>query len=128
MKEQTVPTAERTPAAEAREDTRYLRPPVDIFEKENDLIVVADLPGVDKADVDVRVEDNVLTISAKSKNVLPIDPHYREYELLNYHRQFELSDKVDQEQIKAELTNGVLVLTLPKKEEAKPRKIEVKLD
>jgi len=100
---------------------------VDIFENEDGLVVVADLPGVDRQSLDVRVENSVLTIKAPAKGTMPSDPQYREYQLFPFFRQFQLSDTVDQERIKAELKHGVLILSLPKKEQAKPKQIEVKV-
>ncbi len=128
MKESTVPAKREQQVPDTREQTRSLVPPVDIFESKEGLVVVADLPGADKSDVDVRVENDTLTLQATAKSGLPIDPLLREYELHNYHRQFQLGETVDQEKIKAEMKHGVLVINLPKKEAAKPRKITVKTE
>lgn len=127
MKEGTVPAKREETLPDTREEQRTLTPPVDIFENEDGLVVVADLPGVDKEYVDVRVENSVLTIKATTKGVMPTDPQYREYQLLNFFRQFQLSDVVDQERIKAELKHGVLILNLPKREQAKPKQIAVEV-
>lgn len=116
----------RSSREETRSDERYITPPVDIYETANGLVVTADLPGVAKEGLDVRVENNLLTIRGKAAHAAPGDPIYREYGLVNFFRQFELNDKVDQTKISAELKHGVLTLNLPKAEEAKPRKIEVK--
>jgi HSP20 family protein len=89
--------------------------------------VKADLPGVARYSMDIRVENNLLTIRANAANVAPGDPIYREYGLVNFFRQFELNERVDQSKISAELNHGVLTLNLPKAEEAKPRKIDVKV-
>jgi HSP20 family molecular chaperone IbpA len=112
---------------ETRSDERYVTPPVDIYETAEGLVVKADLPGVAKDGLDVRVENNLLTIRGKAAHAAPGDPVYREYELINFFRQFELNDKVDQQRISAELKHGVLTLKLPKAEEAKPRRIDVKV-
>ena len=77
--------------------------------------------------MDVRVENNLLTIRAHANHVAPGESIYREYRLLNFFRQFELNERVDQSKISAELNYGVLTLNLPKAEEAKPRKIDVKI-
>lgn len=128
MKESTVPAkSEQRLPADTREESRTLSPAVDIFENNEGLVVVADLPGVDKADVDVRVENDVLTLKGKVRSALPVEPHYEEYQLRNYYRQFQLSETVDQDKIKAEIKNGVLVIRLPKKEEAKPKQVTVKV-
>lgn len=132
MAEQTVAAAQLQETPSGKETThsreRYIAPPVDIYETEAGLIVLADLPGVAKDGLDVRVENDVLTIRGASGNGLPGDAIYREFELANYFRQFELSDKVDQTKITAELKHGVLTLKLPKAEAAKPKKIEVKVN
>jgi len=129
MLESTVPVRreQQGQVPDTREEGRTLIPAVDIFEKEEGLVVVADLPGVEKEDVDVHVENSILTLKARSKSHMPVEPVYREYELLNFFRQFQLSEAVDQDKIHAEMRHGVLVIQLPKKEAAKPRQIEVKV-
>ena len=131
MAERTVATRPQEKASSSREETRsqerYITPPVDIYETTDGLVVTADLPGVAKDGLDMRVENNLLTIRAKAAHLAPGGPVYREYGLVNFFRQFELNEKVDQSKISAELKHGVLTLNLPKAEEAKPRKIEVKV-
>jgi HSP20 family protein len=100
---------------------------VDIYENQDGLVVMADLPGVPKNNLDVRVENNVLTIQGRPADKSPGEQVYREYELVNFFRQFELSDRVDQAKISAELKHGVLTLHLPRAEEAKPKKIDIKV-
>src|ERR1700739_1714992 len=130
MAERTVAarTQDRTPASreETRSQERYITPPVDIYETADGLVVKADLPGVGKEGLDVRVENNLLTTRGQAAHIAPGDPVYREYGLVNFFRQFELNERVDQGKISAELNHGVLTLNLPKAEEAKPRTIEVK--
>jgi len=130
MAERTVAarTQDRTPASreETRSQERYITPPVDIYETADGLVVKADLPGVAKEGLDVRVENNLLTIRGQAAHIALGDPVYREYGLVNFFRQFELNERVDQGKISAELNHGVLTLNLPKAEEAKPRTIEVK--
>lgn len=132
MVEKTVATtaAPGTPqTAGATEETRtrerYITPPVDIYETSDGLTVMADVPGVAQEDMDIRVDNNLLTIRARSRHAAPSNAVYREYELVHYFRQFELSDKVDVTRISAELKQGVLTVHLPKAEEAKPRRIDV---
>jgi HSP20 family molecular chaperone IbpA len=131
MAEKTVATRSQKSVTPSREETRsqeqYITPPVDIYETQAGLVVKADLPGVAKDSMDVRVENNLLTIRANAAHVAPGDPNYREYGLANFFRQFELNEKVDQSKISAELNHGVLTINLPKAEEAKPRKIDVKI-
>lgn len=116
----TVPAHEGT-----RQHERYVAPPVDIYETAAGLVVMADLPGVRKEDVEVRVENHVLTLRGQARHNVPGEAVYREYELPNFFRQFELSDKVDQQRITADLKNGVLSLVLPRAEDTKPRTISV---
>jgi HSP20 family molecular chaperone IbpA len=129
MAEKTVAapeTQQGTPTAEGtRPRERYITPPVDIYETSEGLMVMADLPGVTKEDLDVRVDNNLLTIWGQSHHIAPGTPVYQEYALLPFFRQFELSEKIATEKITAEFKHGVLFLSLPKAEEAKPRKIEV---
>jgi HSP20 family protein len=110
-----------------RDDAVYIAPPVDIFENEASLIVVADLPGVEKDGVDIRVADNILTIKGNAKYTQPANVLHQEFTLQNYYRQFQLSDEVDQSKISAEQKNGVLTITLPKAEKSKPKQINVKV-
>jgi HSP20 family molecular chaperone IbpA len=110
-----------------RDETRYVAPPVDIFETEDSIVVIADLPGVGKQDVDIRVEDGILTIKGKASYSPPADLLREEFSLDGYFRQFQLSDEVDQEKISAETKNGVLTIHLPKAEKSKPRQIKVKI-
>lgn len=129
MAERTVPSAREESAPSRREETReeerYITPPVDIFETKDGLTVVADLPGVDRSKLDIRVAEGLLTIQGRTAHIAPGTPVEAEYRLLNFYRQFELPEEVDADKIGAELKHGVLTLQLPKKEKAKPRKIDV---
>jgi len=132
MAEKTVATSTGKPARADREITRaqerYIQPPVDIYERPDGLVVLADLPGVEPNDLSVRLEDNILTIQAKPKHLITAEPIYREFELVNFFRQFELSDQVDQEKLTARLNHGVLTLELAKAVKAKPRQITVQIE
>jgi HSP20 family protein len=110
-----------------RDEALYIAPPVDIFETEDALTVVADLPGVSKDDVDIRVEDSVLTIKGKANYTPTASAAREEFVLQGYYRQFKLSDEVDQSKISAETKNGVLTITLPKAEKTKPKRIKVNI-
>lgn len=130
MAEKTVATAAGTRqdnqvAEGTRTRERYVTPPVDIYEMPDGLVVMADMPGVAQDNLDIRVDNHVLTIRGHARHTAPSEPIYREYELVNYFRQFELSDKVDVGKIAAELKYGVLMVRLPKAEEAKPRQIPI---
>ncbi|NLO31736.1 MAG: Hsp20/alpha crystallin family protein [Candidatus Hydrogenedentes bacterium] len=125
MKETTVPATVDSNVPETREDTRVLVPPVDIFETETGLVVVADLPGVKKEDVDVNVEKNVLTLKANASHHLNDSLSSREFNLRPFYRQFQLSEAVDQAGISAEMKYGMLTIHLHKVKEQQRRKIEV---
>jgi HSP20 family protein len=103
-------------------------PAVDIYETEHTLVVKADLPDVDPKDLDIRVENNILTIRGERKfekklneeNYLRVERAYG-----SFRRSFSLANTVNAEAIKAVYQNGVLTLTIPKREEAKPKQIKV---
>jgi len=106
---------------------RVFVPTADIYETQDTLKVILEMPGVEKGKVDVRVENGVLNVEGrldlgKYQGLLPV---YTEYNIGHYARSFRLSNKIDQEKIGAELKDGVLSLTLPKVQEAKPRTIQV---
>ncbi len=103
-------------------------PAVDIYETEQELVVKADLPEVDPKDLDIRVENNILTIRGERKfekkvnedNYLRVERSYG-----TFSRSFTLANTVNSEAIKADYQNGVLTLSIPKREEAKPKLIKV---
>jgi len=119
-----APVADRQTAAEPRAVT--LTPRVDVFETEDGFTVLADLPGVAPGDVDVRFENGELSVHARRSTGQPQKGEGWEFEAMNYFRSFRLSDEIAADRIDAELKNGVLKLSLPKHEAAKPRKITVK--
>ncbi len=103
-------------------------PAVDIYETENALVVKADLPDVNEKDLDIQVENNILTIRGERKferdvkedNYLRVERAYG-----SFSRSFSLGNTVNTEAIKAEYRDGVLTLTIPKREEAKPKQVKV---
>jgi HSP20 family protein len=99
----------------------------DIFETDQALTVVLEMPGVNKDSVDVRVENDILSVGGRVdfSNYTGLQPVYTEYNIGNYARSFQLSSKIEQGSIRAELMDGVMTLVLPKSEKAKPRKIAV---
>jgi HSP20 family molecular chaperone IbpA len=118
-----------TPAeVETTRNVRTFVPRVDIYETENAVVLLADMPGVNENSVDITLEKNILTIKGYAEPQAPEDfePAYSEYRFGNYERTFALSDEVDREQIEATVKNGVLRLTMPKAETARTRKITVK--
>ena len=107
--------------------SRVFVPVADIFETDQALTVILEMPGVSKDSVDVSVETDVLTIEGRVdfSNYDGLQPLYTEYNVGNYARSFQLSSKIEQDRISAELKDGVMMLVLPKAEKAKPRKINV---
>ena len=106
---------------------RVFLPVTDIFETDQALTVVMEMPGVDRNNVDVRVENDVLTVEGRLdfSKYEGLQPLYTEYNVGNYARSFHISSKVDQDRISAELNDGIMNLVLPKAERAKPRRIKV---
>ena len=105
-------------------------PAVDIFEKDGNIVLTAELPGIETKDVDIKVENNVLTLQGERKfdKELQKDNFHRvERAYGAFTRSFTLPNVVDTEKIKAEFKDGVLKLTLPKREEAKPKQIHVQV-
>ena len=105
-------------------------PAVDIYETENELVLKADLPDVDQKDIDVRVENNTLTIAGERKFEKKEDNkgfHRIERSYGNFVRSFAVPNTFDTEHISAQFHNGVLSVALPKKEAAKPRQIKVEV-
>jgi HSP20 family protein len=103
-------------------------PAVDIYETEHELVVKADVPDVDPKDLDIRVENNILTIRGERKFEKKVDENnYLRVERAygSFARSFTLANTVNAEAIKADYQNGVLTLSIPKREEAKPKQIKV---
>jgi HSP20 family protein len=106
---------------------RYFVPDVDICEYDEMLRLWADMPGVTEKNVEVILKDNVLTVSGMVEAGMydQLAPLYTEYNVGNYYRQFALNEEIDDSRIKARMRCGVLEVELPKREQAKPRKIQV---
>jgi len=105
-----------------------LSPAVDIFETTDDIVLTADMPGVDEKSVDITLEQDVLTVEGRMSEVVPegyrLD--FQEFHEGDYRRVFTLATDVDRDRIQAEVKNGVLRLLLPKAEPAKAKKIQVR--
>jgi HSP20 family protein len=112
---------------EATVPFRIFEPVTDIYETQDALNVVMEMPGVEKNNVDVAVEDSVLKVYGRIdfSKYQGLQPVYTEYNIGHYARSFQLSSKIDQANIAAALNDGVLSLTLPKVQEAKPRVINI---
>lgn|SRR5512135_1458101 len=106
---------------------RVFKPDVDITERKDETVLIADLPGVDDQSLDITLEKNVITIRGRVQPDAPAGYRlaYAEYEVGDYERAFTLSDEVDKDRIQATIKNGVLKLVLPKAPAAKARKISV---
>jgi HSP20 family protein len=106
---------------------RVFVPAADIYETQDALTVILEMPGVEKSNLNVRVEDGVLQVEGRLDltKYQGLQPLYTEYNVGHYARSFQLSSKIDQAKIGAALNDGVLSLTLPKVEEAKPRVINI---
>lgn len=115
------------PQTPAQEEAAALRPAVDVIEDAGGITLLADLPGVSKEALDIRVDGDTLTLEAQIGLPLAegMEPHHVEVDLPRYRRRFGLSKELDAEQITAELAHGVLKLRIPKAEHAQPRKIAV---
>ena len=108
--------------------TRSWAPPVDIYETEDAIVLKAELPGVDPKDVDVRVEDNTLYLKGErkfEKEVKEQNYHRVERSYGSFARSFSLPNSISTDKVKAEFKDGMLTLTMPKREEAKPKTIKI---
>ncbi|RMH68364.1 MAG: Hsp20/alpha crystallin family protein [Gemmatimonadetes bacterium] len=124
-------TDQATPEMERNHEMqrKVFIPAVDILEKNDTYVVMADMPGVSEDAIDITLEKNVLTIHGTVKPVAHegYELAYAEYEIGDYERSFTLTDDVDREKIEATLKNGVLHLTMPKAAPAIAKKISVKV-
>jgi len=125
---QVKPKKEVSTASEQMRPGLVFTPSVDIFETDHEITLLADMPGVLADNLTIDLRENILTLTGE---VTPFEGANEEdilieYEIGKYHRQFNLSGVIDQSKIDAKLNDGVLRLSLPKVEEVKPRKIEIK--
>jgi HSP20 family protein len=128
--QQELPVQQKREVEKKQESTipsRAFLPIADIFETDKALTVILEMPGVDKENVDVSVENDILTIEGRIdySKYEGLQPVYTEYNIGHYVRTFQISSKIQQGEISAELKDGVMTLVLPKAERAKPRKIKV---
>ncbi len=116
------------PSVLSREATRrndhYISPVVDIFESEDVLTLVADMPGLDEKSLDISIDQGVLTIKGEAPTGAGAY-QYQEFAMAGYWRQFMLSDSFAAEKAEAAIKQGVMTLKIPKAEAAKPKRIEV---
>jgi HSP20 family molecular chaperone IbpA len=129
--QQELQVQQKREVEKAQEPTTPMRafmPTTDIFESEDALTMVLEMPGVDRDNIEVSIENGVLTVEGRISfsKYEGLQPVYSEYNIGPYRRTFRISSRVDQDKIRAEMRDGVISLVLPKAEEAKPRGIEVK--
>jgi len=120
----------QTDGTERMRDRTTFVPRADIYETEENVVITLDMPGVHEDTVDITLEKNILTINGNSTHGTP-EGHalmFAEFEAGDYERSFQLTDRIDREGIEAVYKDGVLKLTLPKAEEAKAKKISVKVE
>ncbi len=119
--------AEAPKGVERTRASKIYSPNVDIIERDEDIIVIADVPGVDEKSLDITLEEDILNIYGKIETDIPKNHQLvvSEYGIGDYQRSFTLFDEVDKDKIHANLKNGVLKIILPKAEKAKTKKIEV---
>jgi HSP20 family protein len=118
---------EVTTKSEKTIPARYFTPATDIFETDEALTVVMEMPGVEKKDLDVHLENDVLRVEGRIDvgKYEGLDPLYSEYNVGHFARSFSLAGTIDSKRIAAVLEDGVLTLTLPKVEESRPRRIPI---
>ena len=110
--------------------TRTWAPPVDIFENADNIVLKAELPGVDPKDVEIRVEDNTLYLKGERKfeqEVKEENYHRVERSYGSFARSFSLPNSIDADKVVADYKDGLLTLTMPKREEAKPKTIKIEI-
>ena len=124
----TAPAASREDSAPARQEAALL-PPVDVVEDSTGITLYADLPGVPRDKLDVRVDGDQLHIEAELALPVPqgMTPSHAEVARARYRRAFTLSKELDPDKVSAELAHGVLRLRIPKAEHAQPRRISVQV-
>jgi HSP20 family molecular chaperone IbpA len=127
---QELAVREKQELAQQEEKTipgRYYVPAADIFEADEALTLMLEMPGVGKDNVDVQIENDVLRVEGKIdfSAYKEVEPVYTEYNVGHYARTFTLSNKIDREAISARVEDGVLTLTLPKAKDTLPRRIAV---
>jgi HSP20 family molecular chaperone IbpA len=120
--------AKNLDSSERTRSGKVFIPPVDIIESDDALTLMADMPGVDERNLEITLDNDILSIQANVEPALfdGYDLVYQEYEVGDYQRSFTLSETINREKIEATYKNGVLQLHLPKAEPAKPKKISIK--
>lgn len=118
-----------TEVVKNNDNKSYIIPTVDISETDDSFILKADMPGVKKDDLDIVIDNEELEIKGKfSQAYLGNDDEliYQEYKAYDYYRKFNIGNNIDNDKVIAEINQGILNLTLPKREKLKPKKIDIK--
>ena len=125
-----VATTESNAVREAEEQRRAIRPLVDIFEDEKGITVQADMPGVSKDQLEVHIDSDTLNIQGRAAVSTPdgMEALHADIRSTCYQRSFSLSSELDGDRVDASLKDGVLTLSIPKREQFKPRKIDVRVN
>lgn len=128
-KRKDVATNASKSVEEAKGRVRAIRPPVNIFENDKGITVQADMPGVSKDRLDIQIDKDTLSIEGVSVVPMPegMEALHADVRSTHYRRNFSLSSELDGEKADASLKDGVLTLSIPKREEHKPRKVEVRV-
>lgn len=128
MAESTTLTQKDRAEQTTPESTRgvFFTPRVDIYETDNELTLYADVPGVGPNDVDLRYEGGELLVRGRVKPRHPENLVYQEYDEGDFYRAFAIHESIDAGRIEAECKNGVLIVHLPKAEQARPKRITVR--
>lgn len=126
--EVTTTASTATTASKTARDTRALLPPVDVLEDATGITLLADLPGVSKEGLELKIDGDTLLIEGEVATPMPqqMQSVYAEVRVPRYRRAFTLSRELDTTKIEASMKDGVLTLRIPKQEHAKPRRIEVR--
>ena len=111
-------------------DEHVIVPPVDIYETENEYVIKADMPGINKESVEITLDNNVLEIIGRIKKDenKAKELKYSEYTMYNFYRTFNVGNDIDSNRVTANMDNGVLTLSLSKREEVKPKRIEISVE
>ena len=125
---QAVAVNESNSWEEALANEKWVTPSVDIYETEDEFVLLSNMPGVSRENVKIKLEDDSLVLMGRIDYEEAKDRKYilNETRIGNFYRKFKISDSVDRDRVDAKLDNGKMVVTLPKHERVKPRSIEIK--
>ena len=128
MTPKELETAKKKEVEQTTHQCRTYTPSADIFERQGDIVLEVDMPGVAKDAIKVNLDSDLLTIEGliECNRYDGLKPLHAEYNVGNYYRRFTISDEIDRDRISAIMNDGILTLTLPKTEKAKPREIAIR--